>query len=645
MAGLRFRSWTLLVLPLLVLPTLPERLASQKPEDVGLEQVQSRVRAASAAHPRLLLNATQFAELKQRVQTDPDARELYAVIHRQAEAMLGLEPVQHLVVGRRLLGQSRTAVGRVLTLALVHRLSGDVRFLDAAKREMLAAASFPDWNPSHFLDTAEMSFALAIGYDWLYDGLSATERSTIARALREKGLDASFKHTGWVKSTNNWGQVCHGGITAAALALLEHDRELAARVVHRAVTSVPFSMRSYAPDGTYPEGPGYWAYGTTYNLILIAEMESALGTDFGLTGMPGFDQTASYINHATGPSKRFFNYADGSDHRGPLAALQWFSRRYDRPDWLIFENQVLREYLSSDRPLQAARGSGPWLFPLSLVWMPAPRPAGSIQMGLHWLARGHIPVAMHRSSWTDPGALYVGIKAGTAAASHGQMDAGSFVLDADGLRWAFDLGAESYDRIESRGMDLWGRGQDSDRWRVFRNNNRAHSTLVIDGQLQKVDGEATVVKHSESSDFPHTVVDLSPVYEGQATRVLRGIGLVGGRDVLVRDELQGLGGKTVRWAMVTEAEVVIRGPREASLRQGDRELTLRLLEPAGARLQVFDIATPPAEHDSPNPNARMIGFTASASGDASLPLSVLLTRGSVGDPAGSALRPRPLAEW
>ena len=32
------------------------------------------------------------------------------------------------------------------------------------------------------------------------------------------------------------------------------------------------------------------------------------------------------------------------------------------------------------------------------------------------------------------------------------MDAGSFVLDADGVRWAHDLGAENYNRIESLGM-------------------------------------------------------------------------------------------------------------------------------------------------------------------------------------------------
>jgi len=41
---------------------------------------------------------------------------------------------------------------------------------------MLAAAQFPDWFPKHFLDTAEMTAALGVGYDWLFDFLSAEER-------------------------------------------------------------------------------------------------------------------------------------------------------------------------------------------------------------------------------------------------------------------------------------------------------------------------------------------------------------------------------------------------------------------------------------------------------------------------------------
>jgi hypothetical protein len=49
-------------------------------------------------------------------------------------------------------------------LAMAYHLSGDVEHVRRCEKEMLAAARFSDWNPSHFLDVAEMTFALAIGF-------------------------------------------------------------------------------------------------------------------------------------------------------------------------------------------------------------------------------------------------------------------------------------------------------------------------------------------------------------------------------------------------------------------------------------------------------------------------------------------------
>ncbi|MBW3628515.1 MAG: heparinase II/III-family protein [Gemmatimonadetes bacterium] len=639
----RRQAFTRLTLTSVIALVTAAPLHAHAPREVPIERVRQEIQDVRAGHPRLLVDAGTFATLRERVRHDARAGELYRVLHTQAVGMLALPPVQHVVVGRRLLNESRKAVRRVMTLAMVYRLSGEERFLQGARREMLAAASFPNWNPSHFLDTAEMSLAVAIGYDWLFDALSPADRTLIRQALLDKGIRASFEHGQCFVHTNNWGQVCTAGISAAALAVLEDDRELATRVVHRAVNGVPNSMKaSFAPDGTYPEGPAYWDYGTSFNAILIAELESVLGTDFGLSGAEGFDRTAAFINHATGPTGLFFNYADGSSSRGPLPVLQWFAGRYQRGDWLLFENRMMSEWLRSPEAAEVG-GSSERLLPLALLWMPAELPAGGPGLGLHWLGRGEIAVAMHRTSW-EPDALFVGIKAGFAAGPHGQMDAGSFVLDADGERWAHDLGAESYNRIEERGMNLWNRTQGSDRWRVFRNNNLSHSTLVIGGKHQDVQGKATVIKHVTSPVFPRSVVDLTPAYTGQAARVLRGVGIVNGGEVLVQDRLEGVTGGPVRWGMVTRAMVEIRGPREAVLRQGGKLLTLRVLAPASARLQLFDSERPPAEHDSPNPGTRMIGFTVDAAG-APVELVVRLTPGSAAATGARELPVTPLAAW
>jgi hypothetical protein len=48
-----------------------------------------------------------------------------------------------------------------------NRLSGDSIYADRAWRELEAVAAFDDWHPEHFLDVAEMTTAVATGYDRL----------------------------------------------------------------------------------------------------------------------------------------------------------------------------------------------------------------------------------------------------------------------------------------------------------------------------------------------------------------------------------------------------------------------------------------------------------------------------------------------
>jgi len=176
-----------------------------------------------------------------------------------------------------------------------------------------------------------MTAALAIGYDWLFNSLAADARNTIRDAIVDKGLETSMKGGGWVMTTNNWNQVCHGGLTLGALALFEDEPELSKRVIARAIKYVPRAMDEYEPDGVYPEGPSYWLYGTTYNVLMIAALESVLGSDFGLASAEGFLKTPEFYLHATGPTGLFFNFADCGFRSGPAPAMHWFAQRRNDP--------------------------------------------------------------------------------------------------------------------------------------------------------------------------------------------------------------------------------------------------------------------------------------------------------------------------
>lgn len=598
------------------------------------EALQARLQALPESHPRL------FGELPDPAALRGEGRraELFSFLQKSADRILEAPVVERRKTGRRLLGVSRTCLKRVTYLAFVHHVTGDDRYARRAQREMLAAAAFTDWNPSHFLDVAEMTAALAIGYDWLFDALDPGARTTIRDAIISKGLRPSLAGGWWVKTSNNWNQVCHGGLSLGALAVLESEPRLAARILYRAVANLPRALAEYRPDGAYPEGPGYWVYGTTYNVLLVAALRAVLGSDYGLVDAPGFLASADYYLQATGPTGLFYNYSDCGKGGGLAPAMYWFADARKDPGLLWNEHRALDRFLAEKKP--SASGSDR-LLPFALLW------GGSDEVTAeptrrHFVARGRTPVAMHRSGW-GPDATFVGIKGGSPGANHAHMDIGSFVMDAGGVRWAADLGSQNYHSLESKGIKLWDRSQDSARWTVFRLNSLSHNTLVVDGRHQVVKGDAPIVEHETGGEMPHTIVDMQSVYAGQLAAAKRGIGLRADGAVVVQDELRALGRETsVRWGMLTRAKVERIDGADAVLMRGGKKLTLRVLSPEGVELQVFDTATPKAAHDTPNKGTRMIGFLHRLPSGASARLTVaLVPEGAKAD----AVRVQGLTDW
>ncbi|MBI5768646.1 MAG: heparinase II/III family protein [Verrucomicrobia bacterium] len=599
-------------------------------------EVAKKLEQIPATHPRLFLSSAGEAALKQQIAADPLWAKLAAGVTREADQQLRTKPVERVLIGRRLLDKSRTALSRILHLGLAWRLTGDKKYLDRARAELLAVSAFTDWNPKHFLDVAEMTTAVGIGYDWFYSALDDAARRTLHDAILKHGLITSRTANSWTKVVNNWNQVCNGGMTIGALAVAETDRALAAEMIARAVNTVPLAMHEFAPDGAYPEGPGYWGYGTTYNVLLIHALQSALGTDFGLSQQPGFLATADYYLHVIGPSGYYFNYSDcGRGGTGLSPAMFWFAAQRQQPELLWNEWPKL----AAGDERRSGRGGRDRTDPMLLLWMsrtqgkPTTPPAA-----LSWTGQGPTPVAFHRSSW-DRNASFVALKGGTPSANHAHMDVGAFVMDADGVRWADDLGSQDYNSLESAGINLWGKTQDGDRWKVFRLGTSSHNVLMIDGQQQRVDGVAPIVL----SKTGRTIVDLARIYRGQVTDARRGAALQPDRTVIVQDELTA-GGKSmgVRWAMVTQADVKIDGHGRATLSQAGKKLEFRVLEPAGAPLEIYPTDPPPGATDARNPGTRMLGFEVAVAAGMSQRIVVQLVPASA-KPAPVSVQ--PLSAW
>jgi len=572
-------------------------------------------------HPRLLITSNDLAMIRAAAATNAETAAVLSRAEAAARVAMGKPLLTYDKQGKRLLAVSREALRRIGLWSFAYRLSGDEVFAERAEKEMLNLAAFKDWNPSHFLDTAEMTAALAVGYDWLFDAIAVSNRITIREAIVAKGIDPALdpkaRWNGWQRTENNWNQVCFGGLTLGVLAVAEDEPARVRELLGRVRANNVMGLKPYAPDGIYPEGPGYWGYGSTYQVILFSALESALGTDWNLSASPGFLASAAALVQQTGPTGRPFNFADGGDGVAFRAALFWFAQKLRRPDLVHFQRRLLQQRLA-DKGRELPEE---FMLPLLAKWtVQLPEKIPPPALPLSWQGDGPNPVGVFRSSWTDENALFLAFKGGSARVNHGHMDAGSFVLESDGVRWACDLGAQDYYSIESKGWNLFNRAQDSDRWRVYRLNNFSHNTLTLDGELHNMTGDARITQFTTNS----AIVNLSAVFAGQAENVTRSFVVGKDRTVVIADEIRGAKPRLpVRWQMVTRAQVSPDNKR-AELRQDGMVLRATIISPADATFEVAEAQPPDDGVNQKNPNTRilLVNTTVPASGNLDLKIQL-----------------------
>lgn len=517
-------------------------------------------------HPRLILLDGELDHIRLLMQQNPLARKVHADLVKEAERLVGTPPVEYKLVGPRLLAQSRICLDRVYALALLYRLDGRKPFLDRAVQELRAAADFKDWNPTYFLDTAEMTHAFAIGYDWLYPALTAEQRAWIRAAIVEKGLtpaSAAYQSQAtWVTAHTNWNEICNGGIAMGALAVAEDEPEKSRTLLQSVLDSITHSFAAYAPDGGWAEGSGYWHYGTSYAVDLLAALESAVGTDFGLSTAHGFDRTGRFRIYFSGPSGRSFNYADAHDHTEAAPEMFWLARRFAEPVYAWQEQHLLQVGLAPEA--------------LDLVWFQAEARSPKQE---NWPLNAifhDVQLAFLRSAWDDPNALFVGVKGGDNKAHHGHLDLGDFVLDAGGVRWALDLGPDDFNLASPAGRP---------RWTYYRTLTEAHNTVVVDDESQDPRAEAALGGHLFSPEFSWVELDLTRAYH-RLKSYRRRIGITQGQQVFVQDLLESDHPVEALWGMLTDADVALSG-QTADLQKAGWTLSAEILSPRHA---VFDLA-------------------------------------------------------
>jgi len=532
------------------------------------------LKTLDARHPRLMLKDEQLEELKRRYAADKVLQKCIRDVIERADGYMKKPMLTYRKIGPRLLHVSRECLNRVYALALAYRWTGQESYARKAVENMLAVCAFKDWNPSHFLDTAEMSHAVGVGYDWLYSYMDAKTRAKIRAGLIKNGLEAGLtaytENSWWTRNEFNWNQVCNGGLIAGALAVAESDPKYAERIVASAVMSLPRAIKTYGPDGAWGEGPGYWHYATRYTAYGLTALRSALGKDFGLVKIKGLAEAGYFPIYVTGPTGLYLNFADCHERatRRTVPCLFWLARTFNNPFYAEAEH------------IELSRGKAS---PEHVIWyVPAPKGRHTSSRLLDRYFRGPVEVAVFRSSWDDREALFVGVKAGYNQVNHGHLDLGNFELDALGVRWARDLGSDDYNLPR-----YWDRQRGGTRWSYYRLSSKSHNVPLLGGEDQDPYARSSIIRFQADGPAPFAVIDLTEPYKKYASKTTRGIAMVGGRKaVLVQDEFEIQKPCEVVWGMTTDAKITPRKGGTAVLELKDKKLIARILKPTGAEFTV-----------------------------------------------------------
>lgn len=552
----------------------------------------------SKQSPRLVLNKKLEKNLKKRLKSDPVIQNVYQAIKLNAESVfeksiINLDiPLEERSQNNQL-DISRDMLHRMSVLGMVYRIEKDPRVLNRINEELIAVCNFSTWFPKHFLDVGEMSLAVALAIDWAADGLPASTIDLAKKSLIEKGIKPSWPeggdHSHWAYGSSNWNQVCNGGMVAASLAVAELEPELAAKTIYRAIDGMVNALHEYGPDGVYPEGATYWGYGTAFSVITAAMFESALGTDFGMLDYPAFKESAVFRMLSNAPSGLMYNFADSGTKRGRNGdlTLAWFASKTGNKTF--FEEDYFLRPPEEMGKLSRHIGS-------ALVWLAQFEETGEAKLPTAWKGDGANPVVFFTGGENDPHDYYFGGKGGRGAVNHGNMDAGSFVFEVNGVRWSVDPGRTSYGRIERTGFNLWGRCQDCDRWKLMNKHNFGHSTISVNNQLHVVDGLATIVDF-QKGDQPEVTIDMSASFKGQLKSAQRRFVKDSPVSLLIEDDIETLDNtELITWQLMTLADVeLVDGG--AILKQDGKSLKVENLSHPELTFSVISLDPPPHKLD------------------------------------------------
>lgn len=488
-------------------------------------------------------------------------------------------------------------------LGFSYQLTGNKEYAECLYRIMHITGSseenenvkYPDWAPEHYLGTAQMSAAFAIGYDWAYDGFSNEQKAEIEKSIYDygisEGLEGYRNNAAWASYKNNWGMICNSGMILGAAVIADNElySDECFEVMASAVTHIENVIDLFNEDGLWQESLGYGKQSLDCLIRAIDTLRQGLGNDYGLLSATGLSKSADAYIYLDGPFGSY-NFHDSGFSVSNINAyeLLWIGRE--------FNNSAL---INARKNAVKANSLNPTVWDVLCYsdTMDSEEPLLDKYFNV-------MEMFSLREQNYDKNSLWIAAQAGKNNIDHCHLDCGSFVLDWGGYRWALDLGYDDYN------LDGYFYTK---RYNYYRVRAEGHNTLVINPSTekdQKIAADTKIEKFVSRDDYSFAVMDLTSAYDAKSVK--RGIYMGDKRkSIVIRDELElNSADDVVYWYMHTDANVNIIN-NIAYLTKGQKEMQLEFMnEGCDAVIDCVDakalIELDGTENDNPNNGIKKI---------------------------------------
>lgn len=439
-------------------------------------------------HPRVYLTQSDIEDLKAKTKTQP---ELWQTALNKVRA-LQVEPAPPPAETRR--AQNEVGLG-ISEAALVYKITGDKKYLEAAKKYMDAAVSYPIWGysynkPDVDLAAGHLLYGMGWGYDLLYNDLTPAERQKYkAKLVRQAKLMYNYfkpKSGKTYAYSQNHTFIPITGLAITAYALMDEVPEAkewaaATRAIYDRV------LATYTEDGYFYESMEYWIFSTPWLVHYADAHLKSTGEDLYKT-TPGFNLAYKYVSHITLPSAEFaFDFGD--IYAGNVTrARKGDDYERERIDGKFRTNYNILYNLAARYNNSEAQGVADWLKSKgqknaeelwTFVWYNPSIKSVPITQQPRWHYFKDHDVFIWRSSWNDDATAFAfkcGPPEGHSAtekvkafpdwrlsSGHAHPDAGSFIIWSNGKYLTGDSGYAGVPLTEHHNTLLFdGRGQNKE---------------------------------------------------------------------------------------------------------------------------------------------------------------------------------------